>query len=67
MTGRGQGAGNRLGGVGVVNTIFPAQPSKFSEVESQIQTMLKEQKAAVMAEQKMREFEKEPARTARTW
>jgi len=52
--------GNRLV-VGVVNTIFPAQPSKFSEVESQIQTMLKEQKAAVMAEQKMREFEKKLA------
>lgn len=49
--------GNRLV-VGVVDTIFPPQPSKLSEVETQIKSQLQEQKAAILSEQKMREFEK---------
>ncbi len=52
--------GNRLV-VGVAGTIFPAEPSKLSEVETQIKSQLQEQKAAILSEQKMREFEKKLA------
>lgn len=48
--------GNKLV-VGVVTQIFPPQPAKLADVESQIKSILEQQKAATMAEQKLREFE----------
>jgi peptidyl-prolyl cis-trans isomerase D len=48
--------GNKLV-IGVVDQIFPPQPAKLADVEPQIKSMLQQQKAAVMAEAKLREFE----------
>lgn len=48
--------GNKLV-VGVVDQIFPPQPAKLADVEPQIKSMLEQQKAAMLAESKLREFE----------
>ena len=48
--------GNKLV-VGVVDQIFPPQPAKLADVESQIKSILEQQKAAMLAETKLREFE----------
>jgi len=47
--------GNKLV-VGVANNIFPPEPSKLSEVESQIKNILQQQKAAKLSVEKAREF-----------